>query len=102
MTRTEWEWFVAWAVWQKELTSFRWIVKNCPLNFGREQVMRRCGKCGREYFHDCIPCSFRNGGEVGEGEGHEDDLLEQMTDLQTDRGFKLENALRWMRVPLEV
>ncbi len=97
MSVTDWEWIVAWALLHAGLISKRHL-RDAPLNLGREFVMRRCSKCGGEYYSDCIPCTFRNGGAIHDEAYHEDDLCDQMTDLVTDRGFKLEIALRWMQV----
>ena len=98
MDRIESEWLVAWAVVNAGIWRWQKVADESLINVGRNYLMKKCRKCGREYHADCIPCTFRNGGDIQENGEHEDDLIEQMTDLQTDRGFKLEIAFRWMRI----
>lgn len=97
MNRIEAEWLVAWAIVNAGIMRWQKVSDESFINFG-SRIMSKCKKCGRMYYADCIPCAFRNGGEIKEQGEHEDDLIEQMTDLQTDRGFKLEIAFRWMGI----
>jgi hypothetical protein len=97
-TRIEAEWIVALAIVNAGIRPSSYVVKECPLNVGHDVLMKRCKKCGREYYADCIDCSFRQGGKIVDEERHEPDLCEQMASLTTDAGYRLANALHWMGV----
>lgn len=96
MNRTESEWIAAWAIVFKKLRPWRRVVEECPINVGREVLMKICRKCRREYYADCIPCSFRNGGNIAEEERDEKDTLHGMAAMT--RYWNLYNTLAWMRI----
>lgn len=99
MNRIEAEWIVAHALYQKKLVAFHQLVGDTQLNFG-PGIMKTCKKCGRLYYADCIDCTFRNGGSISGREIECNDLIHQMH-MNLHRDY-LENALEWMRVPLNV
>ena len=91
----DWEWIVGAAV--AKLKGTRFVIKESLLNVGEDQLMRRC-RCGRKFYDICVDCFYRKGGALRDVGEHEDDLCEQMADLVSDAGYRLENALRWMGV----
>lgn len=102
MNRIESEWLVAWAIVKagiRRATGFNGVIAECPLNVGRDVLMKTCKKCGREYYADCIPCTFRNGGDMVDGDGHHNDLFRDWA-YHRDNPDALENTLAWMRVPI--
>lgn len=98
MTRIESEWIVAWAIIQARLIPAPKVIQACPLNVGEDYLMQKC-KCGRKFYSICPDCSYRNGGSIPQTEEeHQDDLVDEMLRLTSDQGYRLENALQWMRV----
>lgn len=97
LSRIEAECVVAFAV--STILGARYAIRESLVNIGPE-IMKKCPKCGRLYFADCIDCTFRNGGALPESdpEEPEPDLVEQMNSLTSDPGYNLENALQWMGV----
>jgi len=80
---------------EQEILTFRTVVRIGPIAMPKELVMKKCRKCKREYYNDCIDCSYRNGGTLRErGEWNEDTLHGFSRMMARD---EMAETLGWMR-----
>jgi hypothetical protein len=93
----DFEWIVANALVVSGKLTARAVLKASQLPAPRWLLVHRCRQCGREYFHDCMDCAFRNGGVIQEEPNHE--LALDLCEEQSDRtNGRLERAFSWMQV----
>ena len=98
--QSEWEWILAFGLVLNKVVTRQWLVRETHLNFPPEELMRKCPKCGRYRYSECLHCLYRNGGEIHEREDYSGDLCDEMAKFLNPRtgAWRLENTLKQMRV----
>lgn len=96
MNRIEAEWLCAWALIASKILPPHYVYTECPINVGFNKLMKKCPKCGRFYYADCIDCTFRkNGGVIPDREHSEHDAVHGILDR---RYWTIHHRLTEMRL----
>ena len=95
MNRTELDWIVAWGLVLTGVETVQWLVKETKLNLPVR--MKRCGKCGEQFYSICPRCEYRHGHDFSETlEPHNEDAVEGLAALRRDH-LRLLETWHWMQ-----
>jgi hypothetical protein len=95
MNRTELDWIIGWGLFLTGAKTINWLANDTKLNLSLR--IKRCKKCGDQYQHLCLRCTYRNGHDFTETlEPHNEDAVEGLAALRRDHQRMLE-TWRWMQ-----